>query len=271
MPTQILISKLFVPQTRRGQVPRRRLINRLTQGEDGKLTLISGPAGFGKTTLLSEWIAQTKRFVGWISLDEGDNDWNRFSLYLIKAFQKISDGFANEVVEMLYSAKPPKSDVFLPYFINQIAEIQDPFLIILDDYHTITETKIHDLILTILENQPPQMHLVISTRSDPPWPLARWRVRGELSEIRLDDLRFTLEETSMFLNEMKRLGLTELDIKQLDARTEGWVAGLQMAAISMQNRHDVAGFIQSFTGSHRFIFESSLITDRYRFLPCALQ
>ncbi len=255
MPTRNLTTKLFIPPTRKGLVHRQRLINRLTQGIDGKITLVSGPAGFGKTTLLAEWVSQSKRSVGWVQLDEGDNNWNRFILYLIKAFQKISDGFANEVVDMLYSAKPPKSEIFLPYFINQIAEIRAPLLIVLDDYHVITETQINDLILTILENQLPQMHLVISTRSDPPWPLARWRTRGELSEIRTHDLRFTLEETSTFLNETMRLKLSKQDVEQLEARTEGWVAGLQMAALSMQKQDDISGFIQRFTGSHRFVFD----------------
>jgi LuxR family maltose regulon positive regulatory protein len=200
MSTKTLTTKLFIPPIRKGYVHRQRLTNRLNQGVDGKLTLVSGPAGFGKTALLSNWVSGVKRPVGWISLDVGDNDKDRFSLYLIKAFQKISDGFANEVLEMLYSAKPLTSDVFLPYFIHQITEIQEPFLIVLDDYHIITKPEIHDLILTILENQPQKMHLVISTRSDPPWPLARWRAQGELSEIRTQDLRFILNETSTCLN-----------------------------------------------------------------------
>jgi LuxR family maltose regulon positive regulatory protein len=188
MSTPILTNKLFIPPTRKGLVNRQRLINSLDQGLHGKLTLVSGPAGFGKTTLLSEWVSQLKYPVGWISLDEGDNDRNRFILYWIKTCQNFSEGFANEIVEMLNSVETQDSERFLPYFIHQILEIEKPFLIVLDDYHIIKETKIHDLILTILENQSPNMHLVISTRSDPPWPLARWRSRGELSEIRLQDL-----------------------------------------------------------------------------------
>ncbi len=270
MSDQILKTKLFVPPTRMEQVPRQRLINRLIQGENGKLTLVSGPAGFGKTTLLSAWIAQTKLPIGWISLDGGDNDWNRFTQYLIQAFQKISAGFANELIELLYSAKPLNSEEFLPYFINQIAEIQTPFLIVLDDYHVITETKIHDLLLTILEYQPPQMHLVISTRADPPWPLARWRVRGELSEMRMENLRFTPEETFTFLNEIAGLGLSEQDIKQLDAKTEGWAAGLHLAAVSMQKRGDNSGFIQRFAGSNRFVFDY-LMDEVFQELPQNIQ
>ena len=270
MPTPTLSTKLFVPSTRKEQVSRQRLINRLNQGLDGKLTLVSGPAGFGKTTLLSEWIAQSKRPVGWVSLDERDNDWNRFTLYLIKAFQKISDGFAHEIIEMLSSVKHQNSEIFLPYFINQISEIQEHFLIVLDDYHVITETKIHNLIFRILENQPPQMHMVISTRSDPPWPLARWRAGGELSEIRLGDLRFTLDETSTFLSEVVKVNLSLEDIKRLDTRTEGWVAGLQMAAVSIQTQDDISGFIQRFTGSHRFVFDY-LMDEVFRGLSPEIQ
>ncbi len=270
MSTPILTNKLFIPPTRKGLVNRQRLINSLDQGLHGKLTLVSGPAGFGKTTLLSEWVSHLKCPVGWISLDEGDNDWNRFVLYWIKAFQNYFDGFANEVVEMLYSVKTQDSEIFLPYFINRISEIEEPFLIVLDDYHIIKETKIHDLILTILENQLPNMHLVISSRADPPWPLARWRSRRELSEIRLQDLRFTLDETVTLLNEVMKFPLSDDDLKRLDTRTEGWIAGLQMAALSMQNQRDLPGFIQQFSGSHRFVFDY-LLDEVFEGLPQEMQ
>ena len=255
MSTQIVSTKLFAPISRKELVPRQRLISCLNQGLDGKLTLISGPAGFGKTTVLGEWVAQVKRPIGWISLDEADNSWNRFALYLIKAIQGFSLGFAHEIIKLLDSTKPLSSDDFLRFLINQIAEIQDPFLLVLDDYHIITESKIHELMLAILEYQPPQMHLVVSTRSDPPWPLARWRARGQLSEIRLRDLRFTLDESAAFMADRMKMSLTWDDIKRLNAKTDGWVAGLQMAAISMKNREDISEFIQNFTGSHRFIFD----------------
>lgn len=270
MPEQMLTTKLFIPSTRRDLVHRQRLINRLSQGMDGKLTLVSGPAGFGKTTLLSEWVGESNRPVCWISLDEGDNDPIQFVSFLIKGLQNISDGIGHGLVEMLYSSKPLESNTLITYLINQIADIQTPFSIILDDYHVITEPRIHNLMQLILENQPPQMHLVISTRSDPPWPLARWRARSELSEIRTRDLRFNLEETSKFFNETKGLGLTRQNVEQLEARIEGWVAGLQLAALSMKNRDDISGFLKNFTGSHRFVFDY-LLDEVFRGLPPDIQ
>ncbi|MFO7622923.1 MAG: LuxR C-terminal-related transcriptional regulator [Anaerolineales bacterium] len=270
MSTPILTTKFFIPPTRKELVQRQRLLNRLSQGIERKLTLVSGPAGFGKTTLLSAWVAELQRPVGWISLDAADNDWSSFVAFLIKGLQKISAGIANDIVEMLYSAKTQESDALITYLINQIAEIQTPFLLVLDDYHVITDTRIHDLLQLILENQPAQMHLVISTRSDPPWPLARWRARGELSEMRTQHLRFNLEETAIFLNETMGLGLSRQNVEQLEARIEGWAAGLQMAALSLKDREDVPGFIQVFTGSHRFVFDY-LVDEVFRGLSTEIQ
>ncbi len=270
MSSEILTTKLFIPPTPRGIVHRQRLIDQLAMGLNGKLTLVSGPAGFGKTTLLSEWVSQIRYPIGWISLDKGDNELNRFVLYLIKAFQWIEEGFGNEIIESVISSKPKKTDGFLPFLINQIAEIDNPFLIIIDDYHLITAPEINELLLMIIENQSPQMHLVISTRSDPPWPLARWRAKGQLSEIRLGDLRFTLEETSRFLDGVLGIRLSKDDIQRLESRTEGWIAGLQMAAISMRKRGDISGFIQSFTGSHRFVFDY-LLDEVFGSLPQDIQ
>jgi len=255
MSTQILTTKLFIPRTRKGFVERERLLNQLSLGMERKLTLVSGPAGFGKTSLLSKWVSQLKNPVGWVSLDAADNDWNRFLSFLVQGLQNISNGIAIDILDMLYSAKPQKNDTLITYLINQIEEIKKPFLFVLDDYHVITEPRIHELLKLIIENQPSQMHLVISTRSDPPWPLARWRTRGELVEIRTRDLRFNLEETLIFLNEIMELGLSRQNVEQLAVRTEGWAAGLQLAALSLQNREDIPGFIQNFTGSHRFIFD----------------
>ena len=185
MPDQFLMTKLFVPPLRKGLVLRESLVERLNQGTEGKLSLISGPAGYGKTTLVSEWVSQWKCPVTWLTLDEGDNDWKRIALYLIKAFQKIENAIGGEILELLHSALPLDEAGLITYLINQIAGIRHSFTIVLDDYHEISNPRIHELMLLILKNQPPHMHLVISTRADPPWPLARWRARGELSEFRL--------------------------------------------------------------------------------------
>lgn len=249
------MTKLFVPPLRKGLVLRESLVERLNQGTEGKLSLISGPAGYGKTTLVSEWVSQLKCPVTWLTLDEGDNDWKRFTLYLIKAFQKIENAIGGEILELLHSALPLDEAGLITYLINQIAGIQRSFTIVLDDYHEISNPRIHEIMLLILEKQPQHMHLVISTRADPPWPLARWRARGELTEFRLQDLRFSFEESATLLNEVMKLGLPPDAISQLDARTEGWVAGLHMAALSLQRRKDISGFIQSFSGSHRFVFD----------------
>ena len=246
---------LFVPPPRREQVLRQRLIDRLNQGIMGKLVLVSGPAGFGKTTILSEWAAQCPHPVAWLSLDEKDNDWKRFVIYLVRALQKKVGDIGGEILELLQSAMPLDEAGLITYLINQIVGVRHSFTIVLDDYHEISNPRIHELMLGILENQPSHMHLVVSTRADPPWPLARWRAKGELSEFRLQDLRFSIEESATLLNEVMNLGLSAEAISQLDARTEGWVAGLKMAALSLQRREDVSGFIQSFSGSHRFIFD----------------
>ncbi|MCJ7622412.1 MAG: hypothetical protein MUO76_02835, partial [Anaerolineaceae bacterium] len=158
VPAQTLTTKLFIPPPRKGLVLRQRLIDRLIQGTDGKLSLISGPAGFGKTTLLSEWIAKCDRRAAWISLDEGDNDRVRFLQYLISAFMRISDDISDELIELLYSSKPPTSEELLTNLINQAAEIQDPFLIVMDDYHVIHNGDIHEMMLFVHENQPPQIY-----------------------------------------------------------------------------------------------------------------
>ena len=268
--TPVLATKLFIPAARPNLVRRSRLTARLAQGLNGKLTLVSAPAGFGKTTLLCECIYSCERPAAWISLDDGDNNQVRFLSYLISAFQKIKDGIGDGLIGALLSSESVDTETLLSGLINQIAEIQYPFVIVLDDYHVITEKRIHEILIFILENQLPKMHLIISTRADPPWPLARWRARGDITEIRTQDLRFTPEETSVFLNSVMHLGLSAEDILRLGTRTEGWVAGLKMAALSIQGCSDVSGFIRSFSGSHRFIFDY-LIEEVLQKLPPKIQ
>lgn len=272
--TQLLTTKLYIPPVRSELVPRPRLIERLNAGLHRKLTLISAPAGFGKTTLLSEWIAGCGRPVAWVSLDESDNDPARFLAYFVAALQTLAlsaDGtsviegiearqetvanIGEAALAMLQSPQPPPIESILTTLINEIAIITNEFVLVLDDYHLIDAYPIHDALTFLLGHLPPQMHLSIAGRADPPLPLARLRGRGQLTELRAADLRFTPDEAAAFLNDVMGLGLSTEDIATLDARTEGWIAGLQMAALSMQARKDVSGFIKAFSGSHRFVLD----------------
>jgi len=251
----IITTKFFIPPPQKQLASRPRLIDSLIEGLDRKLTLVSAPAGFGKTTLLSECISKCDRPAAWITLDEGDNDQTRFLIYFISAINKVSAHIGGSVLEALNSDQPPELEILLSGLINEIVENNKPFVIVLDDYHTIINQDVHEIITFILENQPQSMHLVISSRADPPWPLARWRVSREITEIRTQDLRFTPEETTTLFNEVMDLCLSPEDIQKLDTRTEGWVAGLLMAALSLSGREDSSDFIQTFAGSHRFIFD----------------
>ncbi|MFB0535236.1 MAG: NACHT domain-containing protein, partial [Anaerolineae bacterium] len=259
MTTSILATKLYIPPARPELVSRPRLIKRLNAGLHRKLTLISAPAGFGKTTLLSEWVAGNEPPVAWVSLDEGDNDPARFLAYFVAALQTIPSLSEADVGEsalaVFQSPQPPPIEAVLTPLINEITAIPDRIVLVLDDYHLIEAQPIHDALTFLLRRLPPQMHLVIATRDDPKLPLARLRARGQLTELRAADLRFTSTEAAEFLNQVMGLDLSAEDIAALETRTEGWIAGLQLAAISMQGRKDVTGFIQSFTGSHRFVLD----------------
>ena len=256
MPGTILKTKLHIPPARPGLVARPQLIERLNAGLEGKLTLLSAPAGFGKTTLLIEWITGSKRPFAWVSLDAGDNDPVRFLTYFIAAIQKISPNTGSGVLSSLQSTQPgfgrAPSESLLTMLVNDLSEIPAPFMIVLDDYHTITEKSVQGILIFILENQPAHMHLVISGRVDPPWPLARLRAHAAVNELRSADLRFTPSEAEIFLNERMALQLSPEAVETLAECTEGWIAGLQMAALSMQGR-DTTEFIKAFTGSQRFI------------------
>jgi LuxR family maltose regulon positive regulatory protein len=257
MSAPILATKLYIPPSRSGIVPRPRLIERLDEGlaKGGRLTLVSAPAGFGKTTLVSEWIASCGKPVAWVSLDEGDNDLVRFISYLIAALQTIKAGIGESLFVALQSHQPPSTEVILTALLNEISAIPKNFLFILDDYHSIDSQPVDQALAFLVEHLPPQMHMVIATREDPSIPLARLRARGQLTELRAADLQFTRSEAAEFLNQMMGLNLSEGDIDALEARTEGWIAGLQMAALSMQGREDSASFIQAFTGSHRYVLD----------------
>jgi len=224
----------------------------------GQFTFVSAPAGFGKTTLIAEWVKQRKEAghqVGWLSLDEYDNELARFLSYLVAALQQVVPDISQRIPNILQSA--PTAIQVLPLMtalVNEIISSEVEFSLVLDDYHLITVPAIHQALIFLLDHLPPLMHLVIISRTDLPFPLSRWRVRGQLSEIRAADLRFTGQETSKFLNHLG-LNLTAKQITTLEASTEGWVAGLQLAALSMQRLPDRAAFINTFSGTHRYVMD----------------
>jgi len=257
MPDSLLLTKLYIPPIRKAIVPRPGLIARLNEGlaADRKLTLISAPAGFGKTTLVSEWAAGCGRPVAWLSLDEADNDLTRFLVYIVKSMQTITSTIGTDVLTALQSARPPSTESLLTALLNEIAALPDKFILVLDDYHMLDSKSVDEALTFLVEHMPPQMVLIIATREDPQLPLSRLRARGQLTELRAADLRFSPAEAADFLNQVMGLNLSTDDIARLEARTEGWIAGLQLAALSVQGHHDAASFIQSFTGSHRFILD----------------
>ena len=251
----LLTIKLNTPSVPSKLVPRQRLIEQLDAGMDRKLTLVSAPTGFGKTTLLSEWIASCDRPTAWIALDKGDNDPARFWAYVVAALQRVHPGIGRDLQAAIQSPPPLRIESLLADLINEVAAEPSPFILVLDDYHVITSQQVNDAMIYLVDNLPPPMHLVISSRTDPPWPLARLRARREMTELRIRDLSFTPDEAATFLNDVMGLQLSADDVSTLDDRTEGWVAGLQLAALSMQGRDDTASFISAFSGGHRFVVD----------------
>jgi LuxR family maltose regulon positive regulatory protein len=280
---QLLTTKLNIPFARPQLVTRLRLIEQLNDGLHCKLTLISAPAGFGKTTLVTEWLKnlsldatngnRTPNRIAWLSLDEGDNDLTRFLAYFITALNRV-DGLkaaiGEEALSLLQSPKLPPAETILTSLLNEVAALPDRFVFILDDYHLIEIQPIHETLTYLLEHAPPQLHLVIATREDPLIPLARLRARCQLTELRATDLRFTSSEAAEFLNHVMGLDLSAEDIAALEDRTEGWIAGLQLAAVSLQGQPDKSRLIRSFTGSHRFVLDY-LVEDVLSQQPKRLQ
>jgi LuxR family maltose regulon positive regulatory protein len=227
----------------------------LNEGLKHKLIFISAPAGFGKTTLLSAWIPHSRRCVIWVSLDEGDNDPTRFWVYFISALQKLQGNLGENALLLLQSAQPPPLALILTTLLNELATFPDDFALVLDDYHVVENPAIHEAISFLLNHLSSRLHLIITTRVDPPLPLSRLRARGQLTELRAADLRFTPAEVATFLNEVMGLNLSAKTVAALESRTEGWIAGLQLAALSMQGHQNINGFVEAFTGSHRFILD----------------
>ncbi len=261
VPAALLETKFYVPRPRPGLVPRPRLSERLDRVTTSKLTLVSAPAGFGKTTLLAEWLAAgpatraDERLTAWLSLDRGDNHPASFWAYVIAALRRVAAGTGESALALLRAAPPPAVETVLTALLNDLAAIAGDIVLVLDDYHVIDAPAVQDGMAFLLDHLPPGLHLVIASRADPALPLARLRARGDLAEIRAAELRFTPDEAAAYLNGMMGLELTARDVTVLEARTEGWIAALQLAALSMQGREDLAGFIDGFAGDDRYVVD----------------
>ena len=273
----LLVSKLYPPPYRTSLVPRSRLVKRFEEGlrSGRKVTLVCAPAGFGKTTLVVEWLETFQKSqanfnlslengsksLGWLSLEPSDDDLFIFLRYLLAALQSVIPGVGQITQDLLDSSRPLPYESLLSPLMNDLFQVNTPLFLVLDDYHCIHEPLIHEAVTFLLERQPPAMHTIIISRQDPLLPLARWRARGQLMDIRLGELRFDASETAEFLNRTMGLNLAASDVSALEARTEGWIAGLQMAAISMQQTEpendtaSAAEFIRAFTGDDRFIMD----------------
>ncbi len=267
MVTPLLATKLYIPQLRRDFVPRSRLVERLNEGLHRRLALVSAPAGFGKTTLLSEWLVTRDRWMtadhsrpsaAWLSLDAEDNELRRFLSYLLAALATIDPETGQAAGNLLRLPQLPPAETVLTTLINELCSLPGDLVLVLEDYHTIEDGAIHNALTFLLDNLPPQAHVVISTRADPPLPLSRWRSRGMMIEIRADDLRFTRQESTAYFNDVMNLPLVPEDVTALNQRTEGWIVGLQMAALALQGKNqqqDASAFVQAFSGSHHYILD----------------
>ncbi|MFB9326417.1 LuxR C-terminal-related transcriptional regulator [Paenibacillus aurantiacus] len=254
MTTPILTAKLIIPPCRPHTVLRQRLIEKLQHGLHRKLTLISAPAGYGKTTLIGEWIADCGRPAAWLSLEEGDDELTRFLTCVISSLQTLAEKIGEGALALLQSPEPPPMESILAALLQEAAAIA-PFLLVLDDYHAAKSKPVDEAVAFLLDHLPAQLHLVMITREDPLIPLPRLRVRDQLTEIRATDLRFTSAEVEGFLNGVLRLNLPANQIDALASRTEGWIAGLQLAALSIQGDQGSDRFMQSIAGSHHFVLD----------------
>ncbi|MEO8517843.1 MAG: LuxR C-terminal-related transcriptional regulator [Dermatophilaceae bacterium] len=253
----LIATKLYAPKPRRGLQTRPRLLELLGRGADSRLTLLSAPAGFGKSTLLAEWLHEASgadRCVAWLSLDPSDNDPSSFWTYVVTALDKAVPGVGSGALELIASSPLP-TELVLTTLLNELAAAPGHVWLVLDDYHFVDNHEIRDGMALLLEHLPAHVHVVLSTRADPDLPLARWRVRGELVEIRAADLRFTSDETATYLSETTGMNLAAGDVQVLGERTEGWIAALQLAALSIQGREDVSSFIAQFAGNDRYLVD----------------
>ena len=250
----LLATKLHVPRPRPGFLSRPRLLERLTEGTARELTLICAPAGFGKTSLLGDWARHSRQPVAWLSLDGGDSDPARFWRYVAAALDELRPGIRQRVDALFQGAQPPPETV-LTTLVNELVEGPEKVVLVLDDYHLVEAPPVHDSLTVLLERLPPQLRLVLAGRADPPLPLARLRASGQLIELREADLRFTPEEAAALLRTAVGPELPEEAVAALGDRTEGWVAGLQLAALSLRGHADIGAFVEGFSGTHRYVLD----------------
>ena len=257
MESPLIKTKLLIPRPRQRLVSRPALLERLSDGLAGRLTLISASSGYGKTTLIAEWIAERGQDtpLAWVSLDQGDNDLAHFFSYLIAALQNVQDGLGQDSHAVMQGAQNSSHSSIMSLLINELASVPYDFALVLEDYHVIVTHEIQQMMVFILEHLPPQMHLVILTRADPPFALARLRAKGELIEIREKDLRFTPDYTAVFLRDLAGLNLSGANVQMLQDRTEGWITGLQLAALSLQGRENPTELIRAFGSGHDYIVD----------------
>jgi LuxR family maltose regulon positive regulatory protein len=253
----LIKTKLYIPPAPQELVKRPRLLDKIQAAHNYTLTLVSAPAGFGKTTLLSEWIRNNQPPIptAWLSLEEADDNTSRFWEYFIAALRTLQPDIGGITLELLHATQPMPVEYMLTPLVNDLTGIEQDSLMILDDYHFIQSEPIHSGVNIMLEHLPPQLHLVIATRADPPLPLAHFRGRGTILEIGVDDLRFTTEEAAALLTGLGAPALSSGDIEALNARAEGWVVGLKMAMLTIRGEKDISGFVSDFTGTQRYIMD----------------
>ena len=256
MQTTLLSTKLYLPLSRETLVARPRLTAILSNALTKGFTLVSAPAGYGKTTLVSSWLRETGISSAWLSLEESDNDPVRFLQYLLTAIRTVVPSVRLDLLDLVEGIQPASLQALMNLLINEIAKKDSQFVLVLDDFHLVEDQSILDIVAFLLDHIPAQqMHLMLITRTDPPLPLSRLRVRNQMVEIRADQLRFTPGEVAAFVNGVMGFNLSTEDISAMETRTEGWIAGLQLAVLSMQGSQDVPGFITTFSGSHHYIVD----------------
>jgi LuxR family maltose regulon positive regulatory protein len=262
MNARLLTTKFHIPPWRAGAIVRARLLEQLTAGlrEQRKVAVVSAPAGYGKTTLVTGWLHTLqqegiKPAASWLSLDEADNDPPRFWRYWLAAFRPLAESLRQTIDPLLSLPQLPPVDLLLDELLNDLAAIELPALLVLDDYHIITQPQIHETLAYFIDHQPAHFHLLLTTRTEPPLPLARLRARNQLTEIRTPALRFTPAETRQFFTDSLHLPLADAVINTLETRTEGWVAGLQLAGLALQQQAEPQRFLETFRGSHRFVLD----------------